>query len=474
MESTENMVSMAEKDRINKSKNKRRILAAAKMIIVLFHMVVFGGVWFSYYNLFIFRSGNLPGAVITMLLYYIIYDSLARLYKAYKVGQYSIGEIIFSQVLSFGITDLIFYVECCLIARKYVDITRGLAAVAVQLCGVILWTLLAKRYYMHHVKAPATVIIYGKDDVNIFSSKLEKKFSHLFDIKRIMSETEEKETIYKAVDESEVVILYRVGYRKRSAVMRYCVDRMKTFYITPRVPDIIMEGFENRHMIDTPLMKYEYTMDSLRRNIPKRLLDIAVSLFGLIVTLPLTLVTMAAIKLEDGGDIFFRQERYTKDWKKFNILKFRSMVMDAEKDGAMLCTQGDNRITKVGAVIRRFRIDEIPQLINVLKGDMSLVGPRPERVENMEAYTKDLPQFAYRLRVKGGLTGYAQLYGKYNTSANDKLKLDLIYIENQSFLMDLKLLMLTLKILFIPESTEGFSEESVESMKNSNDKYIVQ
>lgn len=400
-----------------------------------------------------------------MLLYYFIYDALARLYKAYKVGQYEMGEVIFSQVLSFGIADLIFYIECCLIARRYVDITRGLSAVVVQLCGVIIWTLVAKRYYMNHVKAPATVIIYGKEDVTVFSSKLEKKFSHLFDIKRIMSETEEKETLYKAVDECDVVILYRVGYRKRSAVMKYCVDSMKTFYITPRVPDIIMEGYENRHMIDTPLMKYEYKMDSLSRYIPKRLLDITVSLFGLIITSPITLVTMIAIKLEDGGDIFFKQERYTKNWKKFNILKFRSMVMDAEKDGAQLCTQGDSRITKVGAVIRRFRIDEIPQLINVLKGDMSLVGPRPERVENMEAYTEKLPQFAYRLRVKGGLTGYAQLYGKYNTSANDKLKLDLIYIENQSFLMDLKLIMLTLKVLFIPESTEGFSEESVESMK---------
>lgn len=139
--------------------------------------------------------------------------------------------------------------------------------------------------------------------------------------------------------------------------------------------------------------------------------------------------------------------------------------MDAEKDGAQLCRVGDSRITRVGAVIRRFRIDEIPQLLNVLKGDMTLVGPRPERVENVEKYTEELPQFAYRLQVKSGLTGYAQLYGKYNTSAYDKLRLDLIYIENRSLILDLKLIMLTLKILFIPESTEGFSEESVGLMQ---------
>ena len=141
------------------------------------------------------------------------------------------------------------------------------------------------------------------------------------------------------------------------------------------------------------------------------------------------------------------------------------MVMDAEKDGAMLCGANDNRVTKVGAVIRRFRIDEIPQLFNVLKGDMALVGPRPERVENVEKYTKELPQFAYRLQVKSGLTGYAQLYGKYNTSAYDKLRLDLIYIENRSLILDIKLIMLTLKILFIPESTEGFSDEAVQLMR---------
>ncbi len=194
-------------------------------------------------------------------------------------------------------------------------------------------------------------------------------------------------------------------------------------------------------------------------------MDIGVSLFGLIVTLPITLLTMLAIKLEDGGSVFFRQERYTKDWKRFSIIKFRSMVMDAEKDGAMLCKANDSRITKVGAVIRRFRIDEIPQLLNVLKGDMTLVGPRPERVENVEKYTEEMPQFAYRLQVKGGLTGYAQLYGKYNTSAYDKLRLDLIYIENRSLILDLKLIMLTLKMLFIPESTEGFSEEAVGLMQ---------
>ena len=135
------------------------------------------------------------------------------------------------------------------------------------------------------------------------------------------------------------------------------------------------------------------------------------------------------------------------------------MVVDAEKNGVQPCVGNDSRITKVGRVIRRSRLDELPQLFNILKGDMSFVGPRPERVEHVKQYTREMPEFAYRLRVKGGLTGYAQIYGKYNTSAYDKLRLDLMYIENQSLLTDLKIMMLTFQTIFQPESTEGFEEE---------------
>ena len=455
-----------------KEKNtKRNFAIASKLCITMIHLIIVGCVWFLYYNTRAFRTHQVQGGIVALLVYYIIYDSLARLYRAYKVGQYSIGEVIFSQVLSFGIADLVIYVEGCLIANKYIAIMPGILAVVVQVGMTVLWAVFAKRYYMQHVPAPTTVVIYGKTDYVIFCNKLEKKFQHLFQIDKVVSADLDLTDLMKIIDEEEVVILYRIGYRRKKDLMRYCVDRRINFYITPTVPDIITSGFENRHMIDTPLLKYRNDKETLGRCFIKRVMDIVISFLGIIVTLPFTMLTAVAIKMEDGGNIFFKQERYTKDWKKFNILKFRSMVMDAEKDGAQLCREHDDRITKVGAVIRRFRIDEIPQLINVLIGDMSIVGPRPERVENMEKYTEELPQFGYRLRVKGGLTGYAQLYGKYNTSASDKLKLDLMYIENQSFLMDLKLIMLTLKVLFIPESTEGFSEERAKTMQEKTRSY---
>lgn len=173
------------------------------------------------------------------------------------------------------------------------------------------------------------------------------------------------------------------------------------------------------------------------------------------------LLVALSIKIEDGGPVFFKQKRVTKDGKVFEILKFRSMIPDAEKAGCQPCTTNDSRITKTGHIIRATRLDELPQLINILKGDMSVVGPRPERVEHVEKYTADLPEFAYRLRVRGGLTGYAQIYGKYNTSAEDKLKMDLMYIEKQSLLLDLQLIFLTIKIMFIPESTEGFEKQKI-------------
>lgn len=455
---------MGEQHQKNSSRKKyiSRILSAS---IIPTQLLLFGFVWISYYNLFAFRTHRLMGGIISLLLYFIIYYRLVRIYRADKIAQYSIGEIVFSQFLAFGISDLIFYVECCFISRGYVSVVPGSITVMVQFVSVCVWAVAAKRYYHGHVAPQATAVIYGDESVKEFLRKIEEKSWRLFHIHSKVSAEKGLEEIEAAIDCSETVILYQIDYSLREELIYYCINQRKVFYVTPTITDIVACGFENRHFIDSPLMKHSCYQESFMMAFLKRSMDIGVSLFGLVITLPITMITMMAIKLEDGGTVFFRQERYTKDWKKFHVIKFRSMIMDAEKNGAMLCGVNDNRVTKVGAVIRRFRIDEIPQLINVLKGDMALVGPRPERVENVEKYTKELPQFAYRLQVKSGLTGYAQLYGKYNTSAYDKLRLDLIYIENRSLLLDMKLIMLTLKILFIPESTEGFSDEAVQLMR---------
>ena len=200
----------------------------------------------------------------------------------------------------------------------------------------------------------------------------------------------------------------------------------------------------------------------------KRAIDIVVSLIAAIILSPIFLITAIAIKVTDHGPVFYKQVRLTKDGKEFKILKFRSMRVDAEKDGVARLSTGENdsRITPVGKIIRACRVDELPQLFNILKGDLSIVGPRPERPEIASQYCEDMPEFALRLQAKAGLTGYAQVYGKYNTTPYDKLTMDLMYIAHPSIIEDLKIMLATVKILFLPESTEGVAEGSATAMQN--------
>ena len=185
----------------------------------------------------------------------------------------------------------------------------------------------------------------------------------------------------------------------------------------------------------------------------------------LVILFPVCLFISVLIAADSKGGVFFCQERVTQYGKKFWIIKFRTMAVTTEKIGSQVTVKNDSRVTKVGKVLRKYRLDELPQLINIILGDMSFVGPRPERIEHVEKYMEEMPEFSYRFRVNGGLTGYAQVWGKYNTSAYDKLRYDLMYIENQSFYLDFKILVLTLRTVFKSESAEGFLEADSREMK---------
>ena len=267
---------------------------------------------------------------------------------------------------------------------------------------------------------------------------------------------------------AELVMLMGVSGACRERITTRCLALQKVFYFVPEFWDIICRGCSVKNFLDTPLLRYDYNYNRQRSHFVKRMCDIVFSALLLVLLSPLFLISAVAIKLEDGGPVFFRQERVTRDGKVFPIVKFRSMVVDAERYGALPATQNDPRITKVGALLRRYRIDEFPQLINILLGQMSFVGPRPERTLHEMIYEKQLPEFKYRLRVKGGLTGYAQVYGKYNTTPEDKLKLDMLYIENQSLVLDFKLILLTIKIMFKPEATEGFDQTRSEAINRQD------
>ena len=218
-----------------------------------------------------------------------------------------------------------------------------------------------------------------------------------------------------------------------------------------------MQGAEHIQTFDSPVLQVRRKSLSPEYRVIKRALDMVISACGLIILSPIMLVTAIAIKAYDKGPVFYKQTRLTRNEKEFEIIKFRSMKVDAEKDGVARLSKGENddRITPVGRVIRACRLDELPQLWNILIGDMSIVGPRPERPEIAEQYYKSMPEFKLRLQVKAGLTGYAQVYGKYNTDPYEKLEFDLLYINHMSIITDLQLMFSTFSVLFDADSTKG-------------------
>ena len=280
-----------------------------------------------------------------------------------------------------------------------------------------------------------------------------------YNISKLISAEAGFEAICAEIARHDAVILNDVPAELRNDLLKFCDRYRVRTYVAPKLTDIMIRGGQTISLFDTPLMLVKGTGLSPIQRILKRAMDVVLCSLAMIVAAPVMLIVAAAIKLEDGGPVFYRQDRLTRNGREFAILKFRSMIVDAEKQaGAVLASGNDPRITKVGKFIRATRLDELPQLLNILKGDMSIVGPRPERKCFADEFTRDMPEFAYRLKVRGGLTGYAQIYGKYNTSPYDKLRLDMMYIENYSLLLDIKLIILTLRIIFSKDSTEGIDK----------------
>lgn len=448
---------------------KKPITRKAKLILATWNIGLFALVWAYYYNSTVYPMKYLLGMAFSTVLYGTLYMFLCNLYKGFRIASNQIGETVFSQFLGFAIADFFLYLQGCLIRNTILNIVPGALTVVMQIVGTAMIVSITKRYMRSHMQPKDTIIIYGRgtkeEEICAFEQRLLQKYAHLFHITKHINERDIAFCMTKEIQKTHTVLLYEVTHHTRKKVMKYAIAHKKTLYFTPTIEDITLQGCTEKHLLDTPLQKYNYVYEKPTEYTGKRAFDVTFALFLLVLTAPFMLLSAILIKVEDHGPVFFKQKRCTKGGREFEIIKFRSMIVDAEKYGVTPCTENDDRITKVGKFIRATRLDELPQLFNILKGDMSFVGPRPERVEHVEQYTAELPEFAYRMRVKGGLTGYAQIYGKYNTSAYDKLRLDLLYIENQSFFMDLKMILLTLKIMFVAESTEGFDEEKSKTMQ---------
>ncbi|MBP5225633.1 MAG: exopolysaccharide biosynthesis polyprenyl glycosylphosphotransferase, partial [Lachnospiraceae bacterium] len=380
-----------------------------------------------------------------------------------------ISEMVFSQMLAAMLADGILYIIICFLCKSAQSILPGLAAIAGQAVLASLWSVLAHNWYFWKFPPKNAYIVY--DEREGFESLLHQySLVRKFKITKTFT-AEEVVNDVTLLDGAEDVFLSGVHSHDRNIIIKYCTAQNINALLIPRIGDVIMSGAHQMHIMHLPVLMVSRYRPTPEFRIVKRAFDILMSLFLLILFSPVLIVTAIAVKA-DGGPVFYKQKRLTRNRAVFEVIKFRSMRVDAEKDGVARLSTGENddRITKVGRIIRKFRIDELPQLFNVLKGDMSLVGPRPERPEIAEQYEKEIPEFALRLQCKAGLTGYAQVYGKYNTTPYDKLMMDLMYIADPSLVADLRIILATIKILFVPESTEGVVDGQVTAMDQKTDK----
>ncbi len=379
----------------------------------------------------------------------------------YKFGYLRNGDVLVSQLIALFIANFITYWQLCLIANGVIS---PVPMLKLMLCGVVvaLVCTMVYSFIYHRLYVPKNmVMILGRDEAVTLKFKMETR-PDKYHIVKLISVDEGLESICKQIVNYDAVIINDVPAQIRNDILKFCYCNKIRTYLTPKITDIVVRGAESINLFDTPLLLVKGTGLTPVQLIVKRIMDLAICLVLMIPAAPIMLLVALAIKLEDGGPVFYKQARASLDGKVFNILKFRSMIVDAEKEGKSIPATGhDPRITKVGRFTRATRIDELPQILNIIKGDMSLVGPRPERVEHMEKYGQEIPEFDFRTKVKGGLTGYAQIYGKYNTSPYDKLRLDMLYIENYSLMLDVKLMLLTLRIMLSKESTEGFEQMEV-------------
>ena len=462
---------MSAKNKELRSANTRfhsLVLKIVKFINVFAMTACFAAVWYIYYSSKIkspfYRKGNWLVVLLFMLLYLIF----GRTYDAFLVSYNRISEMIYSQMLAVLFSDFIMYVVISLLAKQFLPIWPIILSILLCLLLTILWSYYVHRWYFKTFKPRRTAVIWDQReglDTLIDSYGLDKKFEIVKTInaKDCVNDTSTLKGI-------QAVFLSGVHSHDRNVIIKYCVEHRISAFIIPRVGDVMMSGAKRMHMFHLPMLRLERYNPSFEFLFIKRTFDIVASLIALIILSPIMLIFAILIK-RDGGPAFYKQVRLTKDGKKFNVLKFRSMRVDAEKDGVARLSTGENddRITPIGKVIRKFRIDELPQLINILKGDMSIVGPRPERPEIAEQYQEELPEFRLRLQAKCGLTGYAQVYGKYNTTPYDKLQMDLMYIANPSLVQDLSIIFATIKILFLSESTEGVDPGQVTALDYENE-----
>lgn len=449
---------------------KRLITFGAAIVLLAALTGFFALVWYKYYSSAIvlpyYRRGNWTLIGVYGLLVALFFKA----YGGFKIGYLKKTDMLFSQIISMACVNVVAYFLVSLIGRHFMDASPILLLTGVDLAFISLWTMLTGKLYFMIYPPRKLIILYGSHQAASLVMKMSRRVDKYM-ICEAVDINEDPEVIKEQILKYEGVIICDIPAELRNDYLKFCFDRSVRAYIAPKLSDIIIRGADDIRLFDTPLLLCRnYGLD-VEQRILKRAFDIVFSVAALIPAAPFMLISALAVKLYDRGPALYKQKRLTIDGKEFYVYKFRSMIVDAEKDGrARLASEEDDRITPVGKALRKFRVDELPQLFNILKGDMSVVGPRPERPELADEYMKQTPEFEFRLKVKAGLTGYAQVTGVYDTSPYDKLKMDLMYIENYSLKLDIQIILMTIKTMLFPPKTNAEADEALAAVYEAEKK----
>lgn len=449
---------------------KKALIRVCKFIHILL-TIAMNAVCLYYYNVqYNHRGVGNTRFVLFILLYTGILLFSLRTYKSYDFGLTESAMLIYSQTLADIIAGVVFYVVF-VIANS--TLFTPIPLIVMLVCQILLnsvWSVAINKLYFRINKPQKTALVYSDEETLLRMKDVYTRNKNFEIVKTLKVEDDDKGWIDE-LDDCKVVFIAGLRPGTRNLALKVCLERRMECYTAPYIGDIIMMGAKHMDMFSVPIFGVSRKNPKIEYAFVKRAIDIVCSLIGIIVLSPVMAITAIAIKAYDKGPAFYKQVRLTLNGRKFEILKFRSMRVNAESDGvARLAGENDDRITPVGKIIRACRLDELPQLFNILKGDMTIVGPRPERPEIAAQYEKELPEFNLRLQVKAGLTGLAQVYGRYNTEPYDKLQMDLMYINDMSFVKDLRLIFATVKILFIKDSTQGTAEGQTTAMAKKEEK----
>lgn len=456
----------------------RREKNAFRMVLVQLYRFVLDILLF-YLAWLLFRYGKLFGMsgygfrynYFVTIAYAVLLYWFKKTYNANLFGYSRVRTLALSQFLSQTFTVIIIYFGVSFGWQRFTNPVWLLVLIGIQLLIDIVWSYYGSEYYFRIHPRRKTLLIYRNAlDRKRFGSVRGKPIERLYEIVDELEFDGRFQDLEKKLDGYDAVFVAGVNSHCRNGILKYCKRKGIPGFFLPHVGDVIMQEAVHIQSFDSPVLYVNRSLTQPHYAFMKRTFDMVSSGIALIVLSPLMLITALVIFLYDRHSPFYKQVRLTKNGRRFKILKFRSMRIDAEKDGVARLSSGDNddRITPVGRFIRKCRIDELPQLINIFKGDMSVVGPRPERPEIAEQYYETMPDFKLRLQVKAGLTGYAQVFGKYNTDPYEKLEFDLLYINQMNMLTDIQLCFATFSILFSGESTEGIEVGKTTAM-NSQD-----